>query len=338
MIIEESTTNSLFDKAANIALGRVTETVLSIVSEQALLDKIAAESTTLQQISQLWQLPVMTTRMILQYLCGLGLINKKGDLFQVSDSADEFIAHFQQIIDLANKGSPYINDESLLRQRILAPKPLNWYQIRDSQTEIDHTDLPADFYKGLHDNRIQWGKRLAEQYDFSCHHTLLDIGGATGGWGIGVQQNNPHLLYIIFDMPEVCRQTQQFLQEKATLNAIELAPGNIFQDPLPQSADVMLLANVLHDWNRKDCLAILQKAYAALPENGVLLIKEFFAEHSWNGSCWAGFHALTVLGQGQQSGWQPDYDEMQSLLQDVGFKDISMSHDLVIAKKNFCHS
>jgi O-methyltransferase domain/Dimerisation domain len=47
--------------------------------------------------------------------------------------------------------------------------------------------------------------------------------------------------------------------------------GDFFRDPLP-SADVIVMGHVLHDWNLEEKHLLLQKAYAALPKRGALIV------------------------------------------------------------------
>jgi len=45
---------------------------------------------------------------------------------------------------------------------------------------------------------------------------------------------------------------------------IEVIEGDFFNDQLDDKVDVVLLANILHDWNQKDGLQILRKVYNSL--------------------------------------------------------------------------
>jgi uncharacterized protein YijF (DUF1287 family) len=47
--------------------------------------------------------------------------------------------------------------------------------------------------------------------------------------------------------------------------------GDFFRDPLPE-ADVLIMGHILHDWNLQQKHLLLQKAYAALPKGGALIV------------------------------------------------------------------
>ena len=47
---------------------------------------------------------------------------------------------------------------------------------------------------------------------------------------------------------------------------LKFYPGDIFKDPLPE-ADVLIMAHILHDWNLEKKLALIEKAYQAIPSS-----------------------------------------------------------------------
>jgi hypothetical protein len=50
-------------------------------------------------------------------------------------------------------------------------------------------------------------------------------------------------------------------------------PGDFFADELP-TADVLVMGRILHDWDLDEKRLLLEKAYAALPEGGALIVYE----------------------------------------------------------------
>jgi predicted O-methyltransferase YrrM len=114
---------------------------------------------------------------------------------------------------------------------------------------------------------------LAEKVPLDGVNTLLDVGGGTGIYSIALLQNNPDLKAIVLDRPEVLRLARQFAADYAVNDRLECRPGDMFTDELPR-ADVMLLSNVLHDWDVPECRRIVQRCADALPPGGRLLIHD----------------------------------------------------------------
>src|SRR5262249_44676621 len=63
---------------------------------------------------------------------------------------------------------------------------------------------------------------------------------------------------------------------------IELRADDMFQADLPQ-ADVILLSNVLHDWDVPQCQALIGRCAAALRPGGRLLIHDVFLNDGLDG-------------------------------------------------------
>ncbi len=114
---------------------------------------------------------------------------------------------------------------------------------------------------------------LAEQFDFTPYRTLCDIGGASGLLSIEVARRHPHLACTTFDLPEVSDIARQAIARHGLRDRIAVVSGDFFQDDFPP-ADVITMGNILHDWNLDRKLLLMDKAYRALPEGGVLIAIE----------------------------------------------------------------
>ena len=65
---------------------------------------------------------------------------------------------------------------------------------------------------------------------------------------------------------------------------VELVTGDMFRDPLPADCDVVLLSNILHDWDVPECQSPDSAAYAeVLPNGGRLLIHDVFLNDALDG-------------------------------------------------------
>ncbi len=121
--------------------------------------------------------------------------------------------------------------------------------------------------------------------------------------------------------------------EAGEADAISVVEGSFFTDPLPQSADVVLLANLLHDWTVPLCREILDKVYASMATGGVVLVKEYFLGDDWMGATESLVQSMWVIGPEGKSGWQPTYSEMESLVADTGFVGVERGEFLVMGRK-----
>ncbi len=114
---------------------------------------------------------------------------------------------------------------------------------------------------------------LAERFDFSPYRTLCDMGGASGSLCIEVARRHPHLACYTFDLPAVAPIARENIARHGLTEHITVLSGDFFEDDFPE-ADVITMGNILHDWNLDRKLLLMDKAYRALPEGGVLIAIE----------------------------------------------------------------
>ena len=124
---------------------------------------------------------------------------------------------------------------------------------------------------------------LAEQMPLAGAGLLVDVGGGTGVYSIALLRANPELRAVVWDRPEVLRVAAEFASGSGVAERLELRPGDMFRDPFPSGADVVLLSNILHDWDEKECRELLARCAAALPSGGRLLIHDVFLDDDLGG-------------------------------------------------------
>jgi hypothetical protein len=123
---------------------------------------------------------------------------------------------------------------------------------------------------------------LAERVPLAEVRVLLDVGGGSGLFSVACLRKNPQLRCIVWDRPEVLKVAAEFAATHGVGDRLECRPGDMFADPVP-SADVILLSNVLHDWDVPQCRELVSRCAAALPAGGRLLIHDVFLNDALDG-------------------------------------------------------
>jgi len=124
---------------------------------------------------------------------------------------------------------------------------------------------------------------LAENVPMDDAKLLVDVGGGTGIYSFALLQKNPKLRAVIVDRPEVLRIAEELAAEYGVADRAELLPGDMFADPLPTDADVVLLSNILHDWDLPECRQLVQRCADSLAPGGRLLIHDVFLNDKLDG-------------------------------------------------------
>ena len=124
---------------------------------------------------------------------------------------------------------------------------------------------------------------LATKIDLSHAKTLVDVGGGSGIYSIAFLQRNPHLHAIVLDRPEVLKVAQEMAQAYGVMDRLTLRGADMFRDPLPAGADVVLLSNILHDWDVPECQTLIARCAKSLKPGGQLLIHDVFLSDAHDG-------------------------------------------------------
>jgi predicted O-methyltransferase YrrM len=114
---------------------------------------------------------------------------------------------------------------------------------------------------------------LAARFDFAKYRSVLDVGGANGLLCRTLAAQHSHLSLLTFDLPAVAPIARREIERAGVMSKIEVVSGDFFVDPLP-AADVIVMGNILHDWNEDGKRKLIEKAYASLPAGGALIAIE----------------------------------------------------------------
>jgi SAM-dependent methyltransferase len=124
---------------------------------------------------------------------------------------------------------------------------------------------------------------LAERLPLPGARRLLDLGGGTGLYSIAYLQQHPRLEAIVWDRPEVLKVAVELAAAHGVADRLHTQSGDMFTDPVPAGCDVVLLSNVLHDWDIPECRKLLRRCAEALPHGGCVLIHDVFLNDAHDG-------------------------------------------------------
>jgi predicted O-methyltransferase YrrM len=124
---------------------------------------------------------------------------------------------------------------------------------------------------------------LAANVSLTSANRLLDIGGGSGIYSIALLQANPALHAIVWDRSEVLKVAREMAERHGVADRLNLLAGDMFADPVPAGCNVMLLSNILHDWDVPECRSLVNRCADALPGGGRLLIHDVFLDDDLGG-------------------------------------------------------
>jgi O-methyltransferase domain len=187
----------------------------------------------------------------------------------------------------------------------------------------------------MHSHSLPAAIGLAASCDFSSVRRLLDVAGGSGCFSIQLALRNPELRCTVAELPAVAADTLLYIERSGCSARVDTYPLNMFRDAWPTGYDAVFFSNVFHDWDpqRRDDLA--QRAFAALPHGGRILLHEMLLDDTADGPLPAALFSVMMLGT---RGKQFSLPELDALLTRAGFVDTRATpsygyYSLVSARK-----
>jgi len=156
---------------------------------------------------------------------------------------------------------------------------------------------------------------ILASYDFSGFSKIIDIGGGQGSLLFEIIKANPSATGVLFDLPHVFETIDNL--DESIQNRFELISGDFFKK-IPSGGDVYILKQIIHDWNEKKSINILQNCHKAMSGNGRLLVIDAVIEpgNQPNVSKFFDLHMLVTSDGGKER----TESEFRTLFEKAGFE------------------
>ncbi|MFQ4143494.1 methyltransferase [Chlorogloeopsis sp. ULAP02] len=165
---------------------------------------------------------------------------------------------------------------------------------------------------------------IAERLPWSNYKSFVDVGTAQGDLAMQIAKANPHLNGIGFDLPVVAPVFEDYVAEHALSDRIRFIGGDFFKDDLP-NADVILMGHILHDWSLEEKKILIRKAYASLPENGILVAYDALIDDERSKNLFGLLMSLNMLIE-TQAGFDYTGAECCQWMKEAGFRETRVEH------------
>ena len=116
-------------------------------------------------------------------------------------------------------------------------------------------------------------------------------------------------------------------REQGVADRLEGRAGDMFRDPVPERCDVVLLSNVLHDWDVPECRKLLRRCADALPPGGRLLIHDVFLNDDLDGPLPIALYSASLFALTEGRAYSGA--EYKQWLTEAGLKAGQIIHTLV---------
>jgi hypothetical protein len=173
---------------------------------------------------------------------------------------------------------------------------------------------------------ISHGSALAigAKFPWKNYQTFVDVGTAQGDTAAQIALANPHLAGTGFDLPEVGPIFEEYIENLGLAQRVRFEAGSFFERPLP-SADVVVMGHILHDWDLKDKMMLIRKAYDALPSGGAYIVYESIIDDDRSKNAFGLMMSLNMLIE-TAGGFDYTGADCQGWMKEAGFRETRVEH------------
>jgi len=165
---------------------------------------------------------------------------------------------------------------------------------------------------------------IARQFPFADYATFADVGTAQGDLAAQIALANPHLRGVGFDLPEVGPIFEEYVAGVGVAGRVEFVSGSFFDQELPK-ADVILMGHILHDWDLPVKKMLIEKAYAAVPAGGALVVYESIIDDDRSKNAFGLMMSLNMLIE-TPGGFDFTGADCEGWMKAAGFQSTRVEH------------
>ena len=193
--------------------------------------------------------------------------------------------------------------------------------IKPPKRRYDFLKDPAaarSFTVAGYNSSISVGHKLAKEFNFSEYNLFLDLGGGSGCYSIAAAQRHPNLKAIVFDHPNVCVVTEEFIAKAGLSDRIKTCAGDFFENEYPSGADLVAYITPLQVYERDNVQFLISKAYNAVEPGGSILVIDYMLDDNKTGPLDSVFRHLMGLAP-EREGRVNSAEEFREYLKKAGF-------------------
>ena len=123
---------------------------------------------------------------------------------------------------------------------------------------------------------------------------MIDIGCAEGAVPVQIALAHKHITGGGFNLPALGPIFDSYVAGFGLGQRLSFTAGDFFTDPLPP-ADVLVMGQILHDWDIDDKRLLLRKAYDAPPEGGALIVYDAIIDDERRSNAFGLLMSLNML-------------------------------------------
>lgn len=300
--------------------------VIVVSDELNLFDYLFEESATLLDISNNLNINQDTCVMLLNILDNLGFIKRINSKYFLTIISETYLVktsdyYWGGVFKSYKKTFLKYSPNNIL-DLIQNPSKKMGNITNSWKAGIVSNEDAKIIFEHMHSHSFPAAIGFAHKMSFLTTEKVLDIGGGSGCFSLALSMFYPKIECTIVDLPIMKPHIESLLLKYFMKEKVQLKLFNMFKEEWPLDKDILLFSNILHDWDREDCLFLLKKARKSLGKNGKLIIHEMINSDCNDTNLLSALFSLEMyLGT---MGKQFTGKEIEELLSEAKFKFIKI--------------
>ncbi len=305
------------------------KTLLSAI-ELDVFTQLAAEPLQLEALRAKLALHPRAARDFFDALVALGFLAREGEVYSNSPDAELFLdrrkpSYVGGMLEMAN--SRLYPFWANLTEALRTGRPQN--ETRDgsgSPFEILYADPERlrTFLSAMSGISRGANIAIAERLPWVQYGTFADVGTAQGDLAVRIALRHAHLKGVGFDLPAVGQVFREYVSAHGLAGQLQFQDGDFFQHELPR-VDAISMGHILHDWGLETKKMLIQKAYAALPEGGMLAIYDSLIDDERRVNSFGLLMSLNMLIE-TPAGFDYTGADCSAWMREAGFRETRVEH------------
>jgi ubiquinone/menaquinone biosynthesis C-methylase UbiE len=265
--------------------------VLLTACELDVFSVLGNESKTAKEVAHEIDADERATERLLNALCALTLVSKKGDRFANSRGArwylvkesPEYLGNMMHLTDLWNV-------TGTLTDAVKLGKTVGYIDFEETDVEKIERRMAS-----LHWNAKRQAPGIIDLINLTKVNKILDLGGGSGAYSIEFLKSNPELEITLYDKSQVIPITKKYIENSGYEGKINLKSGDFFDDDLGSNYDIVFVSSIMHNFSLWDNIELAQKIWKSLRIGGQIIVHDLFLSDDRTEPVFTALYSLNML-------------------------------------------
>jgi SAM-dependent methyltransferase len=294
--------------------------VITAAADLGVFEMLATGEKTVEDAARAMDADERGTRILLDALTALELIEKNGDRYSITEEIGALLTPDGEltVFDMVRHQGSCLRRWAQLEYVVKHGGPAE----RIVSVRGDEADRAA-FIGAMDDvNKAVADEIVRDLMPLEFTH-VLDLGGASGTWALAWLRANPAARATVFDLPHVEPLAMRRIEANGMSDRITFVAGDFTADPLPDGADLCWISAIVHQNTAAENRVMLKNVHEHLAPGGRALIRDVVMDEARSSPAYGALFAVNML-TGTPGGDTFTFEELRAMLEDAGFSQVEL--------------